>query len=146
MLTLVVRSRGRGTDVRAPRDPHTQSAVWGHGTIVQADNDADIIQVRNVPGVDIIWNMGYGLEYWHSGTAAGDNMVAMKLESGAFRGAPPMANVVIRNNVVATRSFWTLRYGWALWVDEDLSLHEVRVGGNAFHAGSKGVTNIKQAP
>jgi len=138
-----IKAMHGSSEVRIAGNVFTRVDLWGillsPGSASAADNpERDLIVEGNV-----ISDMGYGNEYWHWSTAAGENNpIAIKLESGPLPENPPMVNVTVRNNVVTTRDPQSPRYRWALWIDRNPGPQEVSVSGNAFEAGTQGVANV----
>ncbi|MBM3472934.1 MAG: hypothetical protein FJX75_06695 [Armatimonadetes bacterium] len=140
-----IKAMHGSSEVRIAGNVFSRVDLWGillsPGSASAADNpERDLIVEGNV-----ISDTGYGNEYWHWSTAAGENNpIAVKLESGPLPENPPMVNVTVRNNVVATRDPDHPRHRWALWIDPPpTGPQDVHVSGNAFAAGTKGVANAE---
>jgi polygalacturonase len=103
---------------------------------------------------NIISNFGLGLQDWNwEGRNA--NRCAIYLPTGQLEENPPLRNVIITGNQVfdsgkdgaLVDGKWEKvapRYNYALWVEQSgvPSPQNVKVYGNLFDAGAKGVTNL----
>jgi hypothetical protein len=129
------------SDVRIAGNVFSRVDLWGvllsPGSASAAGNPQERLLVEG----NVISDMGYGLEYWHWSTAAGENNpIAIKLESGPLPENPPMTDVTVRSNVVTTCDPEHPRHRWALWIDPPpAGPQDVHVSGNAFAAGTNGV-------
>jgi len=130
------------SDVRIAGNVFSRVDLWGillsPGSASAADNPEEHLLIEG----NVIADMGYGMEYWHWSTAAGDNNpIAIKLESGPLPENPPMTDVTVRHNVVTTRDPEHPRHRWALWIDPPpAGPRDVHVSGNVLGAGSLGTT------
>jgi hypothetical protein len=131
------------SNVRITGNVFSRVDLWGillsPGSEAAVDNpERDLLIEGNV-----ITDMGYGNEYWHWSTVAGDNNpIAIKLESGPLPENPPMVGVMVHNNVVLTRDPDAPRHRWALWIDQGpAGPQDVNVSGNVFTAGLNGTAN-----
>lgn len=105
---------------------------------------------------NIISNFGLGLQDWNwEGRNA--NRCAIFLPTGQLEENPPLRNVIITGNQVfdsgkdgaLVDGKWEKvppRYNYALWVEQSgvPSPQNVKVYGNLFDAGAKGVTNLPE--
>jgi hypothetical protein len=140
-----IKAMHGSSDVRIAGNVFSRVDLWGillsPGSASAPDNPERDLTVEG----NVISDMGYGNEYWHWSTAAGDNNpIAIKLESGPLPGNPPMTNVTVRNNVVTTRDSDHLRHRWALWTDPPpAGPQDVHASGNALATGTNGVMNVE---
>lgn len=132
-----------------------------HGAVEAKDD-----QPAKGPNVDagtlvignIISDYGFGDQYWSSGSSPGASLYAISLEVGQEPDDPPLQDIIIADNMVYNTGRDKVvvdgrpqvvppRYEYALVLQiPEASRQTVKIHGNIFHAGSKGVSNVELPP
>ncbi|HVT73648.1 MAG TPA: right-handed parallel beta-helix repeat-containing protein [Lacunisphaera sp.] len=108
---------------------------------------------------NIITDMGYGDEAWRltNEDPTETSPVGIKIGTGPLAKNPRLMDVIIQGNMVYDRGRDSIlvdgkpvvappRYKWAIWFDDEWRVENVRMSGNIFHPGEKGVSNLPIPP
>ncbi len=108
---------------------------------------------------NIITDMGYDDEHWRlwNDDPTETSPVGIKVGTGPQGYNPRFGDLIIQGNLIydhgrdkilvnGVPAVQPPRYKWAIWFDEEWRVENVRLTGNIFHAGEKGVSNLPIQP
>jgi hypothetical protein len=108
---------------------------------------------------NLITDMGYDDEHWRlwNDDPTETSPVGIKVGTGPLPSNPRFRDLILQGNLIHDHGQDGIlidgtivqpppRYKWAIWFDEEWPVENVRMSGNIFHAGEKGVSNLPIAP
>jgi hypothetical protein len=108
---------------------------------------------------NIITDMGYGDENWRlqNDDPTETSPVPIKIGTGPLPANPRLSDIIIQGNLIYDHGRDKIlvdgkpqvvppRYKWAIWFDDEWRAENVRMTGNIFHPGEKGVCNLPIQP
>lgn len=108
---------------------------------------------------NVITDMGYDDEHWRlwNDDPTETSPVGIKVGTGPLATNPRFRDLIIQGNLIHDHgqdgilvdgkpTVQPPRYKWALWFDDDWRAENVRMNGNIFHPGEKGVSNLPIDP